>query len=357
MCKRRKRFIYFIGLLLIIVSLLPNNNDVNAYQSLPQEEVGDQTCSQVQIVLLIDQSLSMRDNDPNELRSYAPLHLVDVLARNYLMAEANQDPKVQPKRIDFAVIHFASMAEVLLDWTRIAPTDDAAWQTRRSELKEVFEAYPNYDLIGNGTNFVRAFEVAEDMFQNDETPVDGCPQRLVMVLTDGRPQIGENAWTNSQVEDHFLNISDITNTTFNIEGTDVYVTAIQNAGDTFYWRDTKDFWKAITQDDPDYEIPRAEMVTSRSEIGGRMADIIKTTIGEGVVVLEPGPIVIPPYVDRMILDFYKTDTEDLMILEDSAGELTEARTDVEVHVYGQDSAIQTLEIIRPEPGVYQLSTT
>jgi hypothetical protein len=47
----------------------------------------------------------------------------------------------------------------------------------------------------------------------------------------------------------------------------------------------------------------------------------------------------------------------LMQLTDGKGPLTPDRSDVTVRIVGEDDAIQTLEVTRPNPGIYQLSTT
>jgi hypothetical protein len=336
--------------------------EVEASSTSPETAISE-NCGQAQILLLIDQSASMIDrNDPNHLRDYAPVHLVDVIARNYLRAKQTSDVLLQPKEIEFAVVRFASSATVGLNWTRIAPASEEAWQTQRSDLEKKLDLSWEDErallgTIGNGTNFVRAFEMAVDLFQEKDIPQNGCPERLILVLTDGKPDQSGAGMEGEALAQHMNDVFTIAKDHFWNEGTEIFVTGINVSGDN-YWRDTVSFWADITQNSNEFEISRAEKANSQSDIGFRMTEIIRTSLDEGITTIVPGDFVVPPYVDRFILDFYKSDQEDLMILRDPQGNiLTPDREDVEVVMLGENEAIQTIEVVRPEPGVYQLATT
>lgn len=355
---RYSRFLLFVlAFLLLSVPFTPQK--VTAI-SLNQAG-GDQSCDQAQILVLIDHSGSMDRNDPTILRNYAPVHLLDVIARNYLLAKQSASLTMQPQMVDFAVIRFASSAAIGLDWTRIAPATPEDWTAQRQALEETLDLswQAEFDLrqeIGNATNFERPFTLAEEMFRETQLPQDGCPERLILVLTDGKPDMTGEGMHGEELENHFDAVEQIVINSFREEGTDIFVTGINVSGD-FYWQNSVRFWSQITQDSDDYEIPRAEKVATQADIGYRLTEIIRTTIGEGVTLIRPGELVVPPYVDKLILDFYKSDLADVMQLTDGRGLLTPDRSDVSVRILGEDDAIQTLEVTRPNPGIYQLSTT
>ncbi len=363
-------------LLLVLLILILSSVNLTVGVSAPDEALlsSESDCKRVQVLIMIDHSTSMIDrNDPNQLRDYAPLHIFDLIARNYLNATSNPDILTQPKKVELAVVRFASSATTGLNWTSVTPSSEEARDQLRETLKDKLElSYEDEralgEKIGNGTNFIRAFDYAADMFAG--VPEEGCPERIILLITDGQPDRAGEPLMGDDLEAHMEEVESIAEDHFWVEGTKIYVTGINVSNDD-YWEDTVEYWQTITQDSDEFandintcraqgipledcEIKRAMLANTQVEIVPRLAGIIKLLGGEASV----GEYVVPPYVDKLVFDFYKTDQEDQLIFRDPDGvPLTPDREDVDVQFYGEAQAIQTIEIVRPDPGIYWLETT
>jgi hypothetical protein len=357
----------FVGIF-IFISLNPKHNQiVNALTlSSSNYQGGEESiaCDATDILLLIDQSGSMyglesTNNDPNRIRYHAAMQVIDILANRYLLEKQDGSKMVTMREMNIAIIRFASTAKTSLAWTRIAPSSYENWETQRQDLenKVVLDTKQENVLareIGYETNFLNAFLLAEQLFNEKEEPADGCPQRLILVLTDGKPNVGYDL-SGSALDDHFTKVTEIVDRSLSHEGTDIYVTGMIT--NNSYWKDTVKYWESITKDSKELSIKKAELVNSKADIGWRMSKIVEFNISDIAIEVRPGQIVVPPYVDKLTLAFYKSVNSDMISLADSIGELSPQRDDTKVIVRGQGDAIQTIEVIRPQPGIYYLSTT
>ena len=339
------------------------------HSEIPERSEGDQfqeqykptenECGWVQIIVMIDQSSSMRvRNDPDGLRFYGPMNLVDILGKNYLLAKQSGSSSNIPLKIDFSVLHFGGDVpdEFMLDWVRIAPTNEAAWEEQKKEISEKIS--PDYLLKTNlpgGTNFIAAFEKAAEM-AGEEPQVNGCPQRILLLLTDGNPDISGDMLVGSRLDSHMSAVRKIMENSFNGINDRLYVTAFQS--DDHYWDNSGLYWQEISKDSKDAEPRHAKIVSSRPEIGLRLADIIQANLGELSVKIQPGPVVVPPYVQLLRLTFYPPDPTDFMELRDPGGKVVNSsRTDIAVEESGKGTAIQVIEVKNPTPGEYQIATS
>jgi len=155
-------------------------------------------------------------------------------------------------------------------------------------------------------------------------------------------------------------VSEIIDRSMSGNGNLFYFTGINNSADN-YWPETEPYFVDIAGEQATEDIQTVEKVKNRAEIGYRLAKIIQGQITpcnnpDGCPPPELG--VIPPYVEKLVLDFYKPNTDDLLELRDSQGELLDENySKATVIQTGTGDAIQTLEVIRPLPGIYELTTT
>lgn len=319
---------------------------------------GTEVCASVQVILMIDQSSSMRTrNDQNGLRFYGPLNMVDILGKNYLLAKTSGSSMNIPLKIDLSVIHIGreGQSEYNMPLTRIAPSTEEAWEEQK---EEIFSYIAPPDLEGgylDGTDFVYAFSEAEKAL-NDAPQENGCPQRIIVVITDGNPDTKGYPLTGNELDAHMAQVQNIIDRSFNGPNDKVYVTAFSS--DDTYWEVSGPYWENISKDSEAESPRRAKIVTSRPEIGLRLADIVQANIGEQTVKINPGPIIVPPYVQLLRLTFYPPDPSDFMELRDPYGKIVDInRSDIEVDISGEGTAIQVLELKNPTPGTYEITTS
>lgn len=385
--------ILFFFLLITLLAPTPAKGEVGLNE-LETQSSASSTCDVAQFVFMIDFSGSMDRNDATGLRFTGPVHMADVLASNYLSARLVSKRLNRPKKLEFAVVQFASSARVVLDWTTIAPADYVAWQDQRAEIASAVELGRSEEerkvvlsTIGNGTDHFRAFEkVIDDLLGKKDLPVDGCPERTIILMTDGLPDNQGEPLLGDELDSYMLGaeiengrannglINLIRNNLGGI-GDRVYVTGINNSQDN-YWRLAEKDWQAVTCDsnrnNPDSlfwkqiacdesqwdsaEPARAEKVNNPPELGLRLDKIVAYRLGSGITIVQPGKTTIPPYLERVLFNFYKPSIDNLVELRDPNGRLLTC-DGLNVLCEGITEGIQTIQIIRPIPGKYELSTT
>lgn len=323
----------------------------------------EEPCTSSQVVLIIDQSQSMDlRNDPNDLRFYIPMYVADILARNYINARMTANRLDRPMTVQMAVVQFATNATIGLDWTTISPVDYAAWQVQKDQISAqglltADDYLSMVPLIGNGTNMQAAFKKVAELIDRADPQLDGCPRRTYLMLTDGNPDSNGEPIKEPLLGEYMDDVASLVDGQLLGDGNSLYVTAINDSSDN-YWRDTEKYWLGITHEGDRTELDepeRAAKVSTRAEIGLRMSNIVNYRLDRGVVNAQVGPNVVPPYLERVIFTFFKPDRDNVIELTDPQGKVLSAGPDVVVT--GADEGIQTIELIRPEPGIYQLATT
>lgn len=361
-----RRIPILVVLTCLLVSLLP----AGAAQATPTallpiraETNEEQPCPSSQVVLIIDQSQSMDlRNDPNQLRYYIPMYVADILARNYINARMTATRLERPMTVQMAVVQFATNAVIGMDWTTISPVDYAAWQIQKEKISAeslltADDYLSMYSLIGNGTNMQAAFDKVAELIDKADPQVEGCPRRTYLMLTDGNPDSNGDPIKEPALREYMGEVKSMVDGKLLSDGSALYVTAINDSSDN-YWRDTEKYWTDITHEGQRAELEepeRAAKVSTRAEIGLRMSNIVNFRLDRGVVNAQVGPNVVPPYLERLIFTFFKPDRDNVIELTDPQGKVLTAGPNV--IVTGVDEGIQTIELIRPDPGIYQLATT
>lgn len=373
-----RRLICLISLILILVTAIPvqagypSGASYAAPGSEPSSPRGDTpapACFSSQIVLIIDQSSSMEKNDTNGLRYYIPLYVAEMLARDYINARMTATRLQAPIKTQLAVVQFRLKAIVGLNWTTIAPENDAAWKEQREEILR--NGYLTEDRINerfvpedNGTSHQAAVDEVSALLQDADTQDEtGCPKRTYILLTDGNPDTYGQYLIGDELAQAMKGVQSTVNDQLLANDDNAfYVIGINNPSNTYsFWEATKEYWKAIAHEsertDPD-EPERAHKVStnSQAEIGYHLGQIVSYRLGDSIENVPVGDQLVPPYLDRLILTFYKSKAEDLMQLYDPSGkELVSEPGSVEIQ--GEEEGIQTIILTRPQPGIYKLATT
>lgn len=319
-------------------------------------------CDQVEIVFVVDQSGSMRGapvdhptpNDPNGLRFFAPLRAVRWMGQDYVGANGLRLPSRPVVTYHVALVEFGDEAQVRLPWTTIAPADEQSWRNLDTQLSDALAPY-DYSL-GN-TNVRAAMEVARDLFAQRSTVRNDCPKRAVFVLTDGMPYVRPaDGTTGFSVTEHMGAIADLVESDLARQGVGVWITAINDSDDN-YWTRMEPIWQGMLPPDEAGKEPRAWKVNTEDEIGQRFANMMVELANRNIEPVRIGPLCVPPYLQQIVLTFYKRDPSEHLNVSDPIGPLTPSRTDVGVEVRGYDEPIESLIVHRPLPGRWEINTT
>jgi len=384
----------FLIVSFLMVLVIPGSAQ-GPLESANSQQQAQSTCDTAQFIVMVDFSNSMLRNDTTDLRFTGPLHLADVLASYYLNARLISDRVNRPIKLELAVVQFASEGHIGLEWTTIAPSSYEAWETQRADLEAKLnlgrdgEYTLKMETIGNGTNHKEGFNEVIKLLNQKGSPVNGCPERTFLVITDGLPDRSGEPYEGQGLEDYMLGTpsddiggrySDgfiqMVRSYLSSPGDRVYVTGINDSEDN-YWPKAEEYWQAVTCDNAQNranpsaplwneitcdetqwnaeEPARAERVTTPAELGLRIDKIVTYRLGSGIVVIEPGPTTIPPYLERIVFTFYKPDIGNIIELRDPLGQVMDC-SHPQVDCLGETEGIQTLQVTRPYPGKYALYT-
>lgn len=346
-----------------------------------ESDIPEAACSKLQVIVMIDHSTSMGGiyttggNDPLDLRFTAPIELANRLIMGYQEAYSIKKENEKPFSIKFSVVWFASIAKTMLEWTDINPKDDKAKDELLNNIKMKLTLSEGQKKalpleIGTHTNFIGAFDQAKALFGEVDQPENGCPKRVIMVVTDGLPD--PNTEIDKAVEfpdlivtpdipndpkGHFKAVKNIVDVTFRDPGTTIYVTAIDNMD--LKWQFYQEDWKEIVGEKGGETPALTEVVKTISGVGKRLDSIIEPAIGGDYLIEVPlGDYIVPPYVDSLVLTFFKSEKTDLLVFKDPDGmEIEKSNHVAKVNNLGKNEGIQSLEILRPMPGKYTLGTS
>jgi len=155
------------------------------------------TYCNIQIVLMIDDSGSMRTNDPGGLRNQGAINLVKILADQYYSAaqalkEANESFRLPDIRV--AVIHFSRGVKRNSGWIPIDPNNldqwksdlnaEINWPPRGTKEYTDFYARKQYTSFSEAFGFARRLLLSSDV----EGVAGDCTRRSILLFTDGTPE-------------------------------------------------------------------------------------------------------------------------------------------------------------------------
>jgi len=331
--------------------------------SVAKAQSGDPVCTELEVVILVDQSGSMGGapidhpipNDPHGLRFFAPLHVIRWMGADYLGASKLRLPSRPVITYRIAVVDFGDAAQLRLPWTTIAPASDQDWNNLERELAQ--KVGPFEGNLGN-TNIVAAFQMAKDLFSQRADVQDGCPRRAIFLLSDGMPYVPppEGSVGFSAVR-HMQNVQKLVQGPLKNMNVEVWVTAINDSNDN-YWPRMRPYWEDILSESIFGTEPHALKVNTEDEIGERFTKLLVELADRDVERVRIGPRCVAPYLQKIIFTFYKQDPEkEHLEIYDPVGRLTPARTDVKVEVKGYDEPIEYLIVDRPLPGKWDIKTT
>lgn len=287
------------------------SNSAQAYS--PDEP----NCWPLDIVLLMDQSQSIFQNDPSEYRATAARRILTLLISN----RRAQCPEIVHR---FGLVTYGHRAETQLDLVPIDIEQDADrqdWLEERGYLAAVEAAIA--DRTQRATNFQVAFGKAEELFAEApaiEDPIQyGTRRQVVVLLTDGEPAgVGD-------ARDHMCELSErLYGPVW--DATSIWVLALRDRGGPYLSQPgcegtIREDWDAITRA---HRGRFLYLEYNEQMIPAYMKDIIDAEFGQPGIPLSCGVFHVDPYLKQVQFTFQKNleDERRSVILEklDSQGE-------------------------------------
>lgn len=348
---------------------------------------GTPTYCDIQIVLLIDDSGSMRTNDPQKdpaggLRNQGARNLVDILARQYYLPAVQlkaDNPDVRLPNVQVAVVHFSADVkeypkEYPKDWIQINPNSQADWEKQQVELYKLIDWKNSYATLQT-TSFIGPFQKAAELFKLNEAQAQQgvCVNRSVLLFTDGTPENAGGILTGNALKQEMETVDATTKSIQDALPDDskvkFYVTGFKI--NPKYWNLKYDNtillnekWTNIADYSPppaDNEtLKRVQLVDSLDALPARMETITASLAGIQSLLVHPDTqdpqsysIEIPKYVQLLRLTFYNSEPQAGLQITGPNG--TELKADGEnIVLSGGGTSIEVWELHTPLAGSYQI---
>ena len=351
---------------------------------LAQEPNSD--CIGLDIVFLIDQSLSMRDNDPNTFRFKAVQTAIDIIGDNALIFCPEASHRI-------AVVGFGdqfgdapdTITYILPEIVNPTLEEFDVWKSRKDEIKIYLNEKDEEYLYA--TNHEAALEEAATILNSwEEVSIADLPRKkAIMLITDGGPCMKESS---TQVvkgcttfENAMRDIVELTNSAdFLFRGEDneesvyIWVIGLSDAGGQDYWALTGDAWKRIALSHGGEAFPlrteaSQDIESLNVEVNSVVADILNRILGSQLKEIGcEKPIWVDPYLNNITvfhlfrrgsLPDHKLEDVKIRLQAIRGGDIiaevfrgSSVKGDVEIADYSQDGPNERYLLHFPPPGKY-----
>ncbi len=319
----------------------------------------------LRVILLIDDTGSMRSNDPLRMRAQGAKNLVDILDQEYyrpaLDARARDASVVLPD-VQVAVIHFSHCTST--DSSDHCSQDvkyNTGWLpiTRKDDLYagiDWLNTQPDFYRVPQYTHFVQPFQAAVDLFNRPEAQSgNDCVHRLVLLLTDGTPEDVHGPLNEPDLGTELRQVGTLLKGFLSQADDHVYVTAFKIL--PRYWGPAEPYWQQIAG------AADVSLESTLDDVANRMEKITAANIGAQSSTLSPDPqnprlyrIDVLHHVQSLRITYYKLDPNAALTLSDSQGQplLPDGTT---VTRTGQGTSIEVWTLTDPPAGTLQLTTS
>lgn len=309
-------------------------------------------CDEIDIIFVLDQSGSMfgipglAASDPQRYREFGTQTAIDVLGTLRYQTYPASTIKV-------AAVDFGDTIALRLPWTDLVPTNEAEHRQQQADITAA-RGVRTGDL--SNTNFIAAMQGAASLFSQVDVPVNGCPKRAVILLTDGMPA-GPSVVNASQ---HFAELQRYVSQFMPPSEHQIFVIGLDATNQ--YWDQVRGPWEQITGDPS-----KVRRVSNAQELGSQMLAIAQRltnglqVTGSAVAptCVQGNQLMVPPFTRQIQLIVIKNDPNaDVVHVFDGSGqEALPGRADLNVTVTGKTEPIETLTINAPPPGAWRVETT
>lgn len=320
----------------------------------------------IRVVLLIDDTGSMRFNDPTGMRNQGARNLVDILSQEYyqLAVDAKAvDPNVVLPDIKVAVIHFSHCISTNpLDHCISDVKYNSGWLpiTQKDGLYTAIDwlkTQPDYYRVSQYTHFIEPFQAASDLFNDPAAASNNtCVHRLMMLLTDGTPEDVSGPLPEPALGDEMRQVKSVLQGFLSQPDNSLYVTAFKIVAK--YWQPTEPYWQDIAG-----VSDHVSLETSLDGVASRMEKIATSIIGAISNTIPPIPtnprqyqIEVLQHASSLRITYYKLDPNASLALTDPKGNpvIPDGKT---VTQTGKGTAIEVWTLSTPFAGTYQVKTS
>ena len=328
MADRKTRLLMILTCVVLLA--LPFSHIYGQTGSTPQAFRG------VDVVFLIDQSGSMggisktKGNDPQELRVNAVKWVIDFLFDDVSLLHKNATYRI-------GVVNFGSKAEISLPLTEIYPNSNHMWQDQLSKVKDQIKARDMKD-----TDFLAAFQKARDIFDQVRTRNQIGRNKLIILLTDGKPDLGKKI----NLQKYINQLEDFIRNDFSIGDFTIYVVAIDKRNS--YWSEFSSVWNRIANGN-------TKRLKGAGDIPITFKNILTASLPQDKAVeqIPLGEVAMRPYLSAVIFTLFKAKKDDIINIYRENREKINAR-DTDVIVRAQQGTIETVTVKRPNPGYWYI---
>jgi hypothetical protein len=340
-------------------------------QSAPQlplqcsNTVFNQYCD-IRVVLLIDDTGSMRYNDPAFMRNQAAKNLVDILAQEYYQVAVDAqavDPGVVLPDIKVAVIHFSHcISNNPLDHCSSDVKYNSGWMpiAQKDGLYTAIDwlkTQPDYYRVSQYTHFIEPFQVASDLFNDPAASSNNsCIHRMMVLLTDGTPEDIRGPLTEPDLGNEMGQVKTDLQGFLSQPENSLFVTAFKIVSK--YWQATQPYWQDIAGT-PEH----VSLESSLDGVASRMEKIVTSIIGAVSNTIPPDPsdarlykVEVLHHASSLRLTYYKLDPSASLALTDPQGNPV-APDGAAVTQTGKGTAIEVWTLSDPSAGIYQVRTS
>lgn len=322
----------------------------------------------IDLVFLVDQSGSMRYNDPYSQRANAIKWVLQYLGIDNLYARREAIHRV-------GVVSFGTDATIDLELTPLRALDENSWNALYAELEQ--KVVPK--AMGN-TDVLKGLELVKEVF--DKAPRRDATRlatRGIIVLTDGAPyregwqQDPRYAGTNFYTP-YFREMNEFIATNLPIarsprstEGYHIWVLGLnareeggQQAAFGTSWVEQENNWERILN--PTLEIDRVRRISSdrNAKIPDDIVRVLDTMMIAGICNDDAGPaekpnciveeqFTVPPYVARANFSIFKPQPTSQIVFFTPDNQLLD-RSSASVKVQKTGEVIETISVENPAPG-------
>jgi hypothetical protein len=339
------RYLPVMAIIALYASGMGTVRTLHAQSATPQ-------CNELQVIFVVDQSGSMfgtrelAPSDPDAFREYGVAQGIEILSN--LRYQSYPDALIRVAAIDFG-----DTVALRLPWTTLDPENSESSRLILSEIMTLRGT--RTESMGN-TNFVAAMQGAASLFSQVREPQAGCPNRAVVLITDGKPA----GPTVINEEQHFAQITTYIDRYMSPDDHALFVLALDEGNR--YWRDVEGAWVRLVGSPA-----RAQRVADAPEMTSRMLQIVRTVTDSLVVsgasveplCLENVNVVVPPFVQQLRFTLVKNDRmrDTLSVYDPSGDEVDVQRGDLDVRIEGENEPIQTISVQSPQPGLWRVEST
>ncbi len=341
--------VIFVSLILSAFGL------VGAKTALAQEE----NFTQIDIVLLLDQSQSILKSDPDSIRHEAARFALN-WSRQILFEYDKTEDRVE---VNLGVIFFGERAEVILPLQSVGKLTNNDPESLALSIENLDKAAQRFKNI-HFTEFASALDAADAMFSETQASSSVNRHQIAVLITDGIPDsrdIAGQVDARDQEQLGRLYQTEIRKAEKRLPVYDIYLLRVPATSQRL-WQQVEAAWQDVLGAD------RVYIVSDTQTMGSELQEILSTAVSKSGILpdtrLKCGPFKMPAYVDTAYFTVHKPTPQSRVRLLDPLGrdvaqinwkERTGSVESAQTSTIGNiDGFIESVAVFNPTPGSWQL---